>query len=260
MGVKFGMEEGTLPLLHAKFHPHRCNVSPLWGEKPQNRPLSKLNTGRFALRAMLPVIILHLPPNLVEVRQTRGERRGSLGRRLVHQWFSASVVQCIWMPRVLLKLQLIVVPPVDTADPRIIYSSFVPLSTFCMLKEWHLIQWLHPKFRTAILVYCGQTVGWIKIPLGMEVGLGPGDIVLDWDPVPLKRGTAPPILGPYLLWPNGWMDQDATWYGGRSWPSPHWVRWGPSSLLQKGVQQPPPLFGPCLLWPNRHPSQLLLIT
>ena len=25
-GVKFGMEEGTgRPLLHAKFHPHRCN-------------------------------------------------------------------------------------------------------------------------------------------------------------------------------------------------------------------------------------------
>ena len=44
------------PLLHAKFHPHRCNVSPLRGEKPQNRPLSKLNTGRFALRAMLPVM------------------------------------------------------------------------------------------------------------------------------------------------------------------------------------------------------------
>jgi len=33
-------------------------VSPLRGEKPQNRPLSKLNTGRFALRAMLPVIII----------------------------------------------------------------------------------------------------------------------------------------------------------------------------------------------------------
>jgi len=30
-------------------------VSPLRGEKPQNRPLSKLNTGSFALRAMLPV-------------------------------------------------------------------------------------------------------------------------------------------------------------------------------------------------------------
>ena len=51
MGVKFGTEEG----LHAKFHPHWCNVSPLRGEKPQNRPLSKLNTGRFVLCAMLPV-------------------------------------------------------------------------------------------------------------------------------------------------------------------------------------------------------------
>jgi len=55
MGLKFGMEEG--PLLHAKFHPQWCNVSPLWGEKPQNRPLSKLNTGRLALRAMQPVTI-----------------------------------------------------------------------------------------------------------------------------------------------------------------------------------------------------------
>jgi len=36
-------------------------VSPLRGEKPQNWPLSKLNTGRFALRAMLPVIISALP-------------------------------------------------------------------------------------------------------------------------------------------------------------------------------------------------------
>jgi len=24
-----------------------------------------------------------------------------------------------------------------------------------------------------------------------------------------------PIFGLRLLWPNGWMDQDATWYGGR---------------------------------------------
>jgi len=42
MGVKFVTEEGTFP---SKFLPHWCNVSPLWGEKPQNRPLSKLNTG-----------------------------------------------------------------------------------------------------------------------------------------------------------------------------------------------------------------------
>ena len=25
-------------------------------------------------------------------------------------------------------------------------------------------------------VYCGQTAGWIKVPLGMEVNLGPADV------------------------------------------------------------------------------------
>jgi len=30
---------------------------------------------------------------------------------------------------------------------------------------------------------CGQTVGWIKMPLAKEVGLGPGHTVLDGDPV-----------------------------------------------------------------------------
>jgi len=51
-------------------------------------------------------------------------------------------------------------------------------------------------------VYCGQTAGCISIPLGTEVGLGPGDIVLDGCPAPPK-GSRPPILGPCLLWPNG---------------------------------------------------------
>jgi len=39
------------------------------------------------------------------------------------------------------------------------------------------------------------------MPLGREVGLGPGDIVLDGDPAPLpQRGIAPPpIFGPCLL-------------------------------------------------------------
>ena len=42
------------------------------------------------------------------------------------------------------------------------------------------------------LVHCGKTVGWIKIPLGTNVGLGPGDIVLDGDPAPLPKGTQSP--------------------------------------------------------------------
>jgi len=58
-------------------------------------------------------------------------------------------------------------------------------------------------------VYCGQTAAWIKMALGMEVGLGSGHIVLDWDPAPLpKKGREPPIFGPFLLSPNGWMNQD----------------------------------------------------
>jgi len=52
------------------------------------------------------------------------------------------------------------------------------------------------------LGYCGQTVGWIKVTLGMDVGLGQGDIVLDGNPAPpTERGTAapPPLFGPCLL-------------------------------------------------------------
>jgi len=45
-----GMSGPTVPLLHAEFHLDRCNVSPLRGEKPKNRPVSK-NTDRAALRA-----------------------------------------------------------------------------------------------------------------------------------------------------------------------------------------------------------------
>jgi len=33
------------------------------------------------------------------------------------------------------------------------------------------------------LVYCGQTVGWITMRLGMEVGFGPRHVVLDRDSV-----------------------------------------------------------------------------
>jgi len=46
--------------------------------------------------------------------------------------------------------------------------------------------------------------------LGMEVGLGTGDFVLDRDPASLpKNGPEALTFGPCLLWPNGWMDPDA---------------------------------------------------
>ena len=48
--------------------------------------------------------------------------------------------------------------------------------------------------------------------LGLQVGLDPGHSVLDGDPAsPPPKGHSPPIFGPYLLWPNGWMDKNATW-------------------------------------------------
>jgi len=53
-------------------------------------------------------------------------------------------------------------------------------------------------------IYCGQTVGWMKMKLGMQVGVGFGHIVLNRDPAPPPpKGHSHPIFGPYLLWPNG---------------------------------------------------------
>jgi len=81
------------------------------------------------------------------------------------------------------------------------------------------------------LVHCGQTVGWIKMKFGTQLGLGPGHIVLDG--VPAHPTASPPIFGPYLLWPKGCMDQHATRYGGRPRPRRLKLNGTPLPLLQK---------------------------
>jgi len=50
-------------------------------------------------------------------------------------------------------------------------------------------------------VCCGQTAGWIKMPLGTEADLGPGDIMLDGDPgrPPKGGGGQHPNLGPRVV-------------------------------------------------------------
>jgi len=86
-------------------------------------------------------------------------------------------------------------------------------------------------------VHCGQTAGWIKMPLGTKLKLGPGDVVLDGvaaPPTPVK-GAQPPVFGPCLLWPNGWMDEDDTWYGSRPRPRRHCVRQGPTHPCKRGT-------------------------
>jgi len=88
------------------------------------------------------------------------------------------------------------------------------------------------------------------VPLGMEVGRGPGEFVYDGDPArPRKKGhTHPhPMFGPCLLWLNGWMDEDATRTE---------VDLGPGHIVLDGVPAPrvrgttAPFFGRYLLWPR----------
>jgi len=81
-----------------------------------------------------------------------------------------------------------------------------------------------------------------------SIGLGPGHIVLDGDSAPLpQKGAQSPIFGPYLLCPNGSMDQDATWYGGRPRLRRHCLM---GTQLPLPNRAEPPIFGPCPLSPN----------
>ena len=74
-------------------------------------------------------------------------------------------------------------------------------------------------------LYCGQMAQWIKMPLGTEVNLSPNDSS--------PKRAQPPILGPCLLWPNGSMYQNTTWYGCRPQYRRHCVRRGPSAPSPK---------------------------
>jgi len=128
----------------------------------------------------------------------------------------------------------------------------------------------HPPIFRPCLSWRNGWMDQVANAIGTEVGLGPapGNIVLDGDPSPHKRGTAPnfrpmsvvatwhrgrphprrpcvsrgpssiqkmhssPIFDPCLLlpMPKGYkMHQDITWYGGRPRSKRHCVRWGPSS-------------------------------
>jgi len=91
------------------------------------------------------------------------------------------------------------------------------------------------------LAYCGQTVGRIKIKLGIQVGLGPGHTELDGDAgLPPPKGHIPQFSAHICCaWPSGLMDQDATCQEGRPRPKRHCVTRGPNSHLpKKGIESP----------------------
>jgi len=98
-------------------------------------------------------------------------------------------------------------------------------------------------------VRCGQTAGWTKVPLGVEVGLVPGTLFSMGAQLPAEKMAQPhPIFDPCLLRSNGWMHQDATCYDGKPRNRRRCVRWGCSYSTLKGAK--PPVFGSRLLWLN----------
>jgi len=58
-----------------------------------------------------------------------------------------------------------------------------------------------PEF--SVHVYCGQTDGWMKTPLGTEVDLSPGYIVLDWDPAAPRKGHSRPLNSVHVYCGHG---------------------------------------------------------
>jgi len=83
-------------------------------------------------------------------------------------------------------------------------------------------------FRPMSIVATGQTSGWIEMPLGMQVGIGPSDIVLHGDPAAPPNGHNPQFSA------HVYCGQTAesvriplgSWYGCRPQPMRHCVRWG----------------------------------
>jgi len=79
----------------------------------------------------------------------------------------------------------------------------------------------------------GQTAAWIKMPLSTKVCLGPGDFVLDGDP--LTHPPTPKRHSPQF-WPMSVLDESRYHLvRDRCRPRRHCVRWGPAPPFpQKG--------------------------
>jgi len=86
--------------------------------------------------------------------------------------------------------------------------------------------------------------------LGMEVGLRPGNFVLDGDPAPPppKKGAQPPIFGPCLLYSqtSGWIKMPLGTEVGLG-PGDFVLDGDPVPPAKKQRRAQPPIFGPCLL-------------
>jgi len=105
-----------------------------------------------------------------------------------------------------------------------------------------------PQFSAKFLahLYCGQTSGCIKMALGMEVCLSPGDFVL-WGPSPLPERDGAPQFSAHI-----YCGQTAAWI---KMPLGMEVDLGLRNIVfdvdpatpRKRAHPPHPIFGPCLL-------------
>jgi len=99
-------------------------------------------------------------------------------------------------------------------------------------------------------IRCGQTAGWTKMPLGADVGLGPGDFVFDGDQLPPRKSTAATKFFAHVCCGQtaGWMKTplgtEVDLYPG------HIVLAGTQLPRDRGTSPLAPLFGPCLWWPR----------
>ena len=106
-------------------------------------------------------------------------------------------------------------------------------------------------------VYCGQTAEWIKMPVGTEVNLSPGDVVLDGVAAPPVRGAQPHpqfSVHVYCGQTAGWMKT----------PLCTEVDLGPGHIVLDKDPVPPrkghnsPLFSAHVYCGHGRPSQILL--
>jgi len=111
-----------------------------------------------------------------------------------------------------------------------------------------------PQFSAHIC--CCQMAAWIKMPLGMEVGLGSDYIVLDGDRAALPENGGEP---PSLFSAHFYSDQTA---GCIKMPLGMEVGLSPRDFVSDGDPVPsskrgrrPSIFGPCLSPPNRRRDQ-----
>jgi len=89
---------------------------------------------------------------------------------------------------------------------KVFGRPFVKLFALCHQTVVCLSGPVCPVCLSVTLVYCGQTVGWIRMKLGMQVGLGRGHMVLDRDPAPPPKKGVEPHFSAHVC-----CDQMAAW-------------------------------------------------